>query len=268
VLDSTNSYLVDQARSGAPEGLVAVADYQTAGRGRMGRRWEAPQGANLLASVLLRPSLAPSELHLLTIVAALAAADACAETARVQAGLKWPNDLLVGERKLAGVLAESVPGEPSPEESSPEESSRRVARGETMRRAVVLGLGLNVHWPPPDTEADFSSVPRELAATATSLRRESPEAARERDLQPAVVLDAFLRRLDARLDELADSGGRARQASEYRARCTTVGREVRVSLQQQTLRGRALDVTEEGHLVVDTGEGLRTIMAGDVEHVD
>src|SRR4051812_27340870 len=109
--------------AGAPEGLAAVADHQTAGRGRLGRAWVAPPGASLLLSVLFRPDLAPERLHLTTAAVALAAAEACEAVAGVLPVLKWPNDLLVGDRKLAGVLAES------------------------RLPAVVVGIGLNVNWP-------------------------------------------------------------------------------------------------------------------------
>ncbi len=122
-VDSTNRWALDMARQGAPEGLVAVADHQTAGRGRLGRRWEAPPGTCLLTSILLRPRhLPPARRHLVTAAVALAGADACAQVAGVAAELKWPNDLLVDDRKLAGVLAEG--------------------EGD----AVVAGIGINVTW--------------------------------------------------------------------------------------------------------------------------
>src|SRR5665213_2646554 len=129
-LDSTNRYLLDEARAGAPGGLVAVADHQTAGRGRLGRRWEAPAGANLLMSVLLRPDLPVEELHLSTVAMALATRSACsaATAGAVIPVLKWPNDVMVGEGKLAGILAETVPDAPG-------------------SRAVVVGMGLHVAWP-------------------------------------------------------------------------------------------------------------------------
>lgn len=126
-VDSTNRAALHLARSGASEGLVVVADRQTAGRGRRGRTWEAAARSSLLVSVLLRPELSPERLHLAAAVAALAASDACAAGAGFRPGLKWPNDLVVGDRKLAGVLAE-VEGD-----------------------AVVVGVGLNVAasapWP-------------------------------------------------------------------------------------------------------------------------
>ena len=124
-LDSTNRWVLDQARAGASAGLVAIADHQTAGRGRLGRTWEAPPAENLLMSVLLRPDLPPERLHLVTAAVALAGVEAAWVVAGVEATLKWPNDVVVGDAKLAGVLAES---------SLP---------------AVVVGIGLNVGWAPP-----------------------------------------------------------------------------------------------------------------------
>lgn len=126
-VDSTNRVALDLARDGAPEGVVVVARSQAAGRGRRGRRWESAPGASLLVSVLLRPGLAADRLHLAVAVAALSAADACVSAAGFRPRVKWPNDLVVGDRKLAGVLAE------------------------VLGDAVVVGVGLNVSaaapWP-------------------------------------------------------------------------------------------------------------------------
>jgi BirA family biotin operon repressor/biotin-[acetyl-CoA-carboxylase] ligase len=118
-VDSTNRLAADLARGGAPDGVVVGADHQTAGRGRRGRTWESQPGAALLVSVVLRPSP-----PLVTLAAGLAAADACQATAGVRADLKWPNDILVGEAKVGGILAELV--------------------GD----AAVVGLGLNLGWAP------------------------------------------------------------------------------------------------------------------------
>ena len=105
---STNADALAAARAGAPEGLVIMADHQTAGRGRLGRSWEDEPGDSLIVSVLLRPPLAPTQLHRLTQAVALAAKDACSSVGGFRPDLKWPNDLVVGERKLAGILAESI----------------------------------------------------------------------------------------------------------------------------------------------------------------
>jgi BirA family biotin operon repressor/biotin-[acetyl-CoA-carboxylase] ligase len=129
-IDSTNTYLLAEAKGGAPEGVVAIADYQRAGRGRLGRTWTAAPGASLLASILLRPSgLAADRRHLLTSAVGLAALSAVESVAGLVAELKWPNDLLLGDRKLAGILAE--------------------AEGD----AVVVGLGVNVTSAPPGAAA-------------------------------------------------------------------------------------------------------------------
>jgi BirA family biotin operon repressor/biotin-[acetyl-CoA-carboxylase] ligase len=162
--DSTNRYLLDEARSGAPDGLVVVADHQQAGRGRLGRTWTAPPGASLLVSVLLRPGLAPEERHVVVVAAAVAMAEAIAAMTGVVADLKWPNDLLVGDRKLAGILAE--------------------AAGD----AVVVGIGVNLDWP---------EIPEELVgiATACNLEGGNPVAREE-------LLAAFLARYEERLADL------------------------------------------------------------------
>ena len=230
-IGSTNSYLLERARLGDPEGLVAVADHQTAGRGRLDRRWESPPGANLLASVLLRPDCSPDDLHLCTAALSLAALDACAEVAGVQAQLKWPNDLLVGKAKVAGVLAEA-------------EFSGRAP-------AVVAGIGLNVAWPgPPD-------------AGGTCLDDLSDRAPLER----TVLLDRLLAALDRRRPLLDQAEGRRRLADEVRAHCATLGQEVLVVLPTEEFDGVAVAIDEAGRLLVDTGAGQRPVTAGDVVHV-
>src|SRR6266511_3226674 len=163
-LDSTNRYLLDEARAGAPDGLVAVADFQTAGRGRRGRDWVAPPGASLLASVLLRPALAPERAPVVTMACGVAMAEAIARVAGFTPGLKWPNDLVVNDRKLVGILAE--------------------ADG----RAIVVGAGVNVEW---------HEFPPELAETATACNLEAGHPVDRREL-----LNAFLAELDRRYMDL------------------------------------------------------------------
>jgi BirA family biotin operon repressor/biotin-[acetyl-CoA-carboxylase] ligase len=242
-IDSTNRYLLDQARAGAPDGVVAVADHQTAGRGRLGRRWEAPAGANLLVSVLLRPELAAALRHLAPAVVALAAAEAAEDVAGTVLGVKWPNDLLGSDgRKVAGVLAEGdlAPGE-----------------GGAGPPAVVVGIGVNVNWPAEDRD-----LPEDLVGTATSLRQLAGHPVDRWGL-----LDALLAALEPRLSDLGTVPGRARQAEDLRRRCTTLGTPVRIELAGSGFEGIAVDVTAEGHLVVDAGGELRTVVAGDVVHV-
>jgi BirA family biotin operon repressor/biotin-[acetyl-CoA-carboxylase] ligase len=229
-IDSTNAYLRREARGGAPEGTVAVAEYQSAGRGRMDRRWESLVGASLLTSVLFRPDFDPSELHLCTAAMALAAAEACWQVAGVGTVIKWPNDLLVGGAKLAGVLAE--------------------AEFESMSCAVVVGLGLNVGWPGPAGVG--GTCLDDLSATPV-----------DRD----ALLDALLDALSGRRALLDSAPGRREVAAELRRRCATLGQRVRVELAAGAVVGVAVEVDDAGHLVVQTATGLCTVSAGDVVHL-
>jgi BirA family transcriptional regulator, biotin operon repressor / biotin---[acetyl-CoA-carboxylase] ligase len=257
-IDSTNRYLADEARAGAPSGLVAVAQFQTAGRGRLERRWEAPPGANLLMSVLLRPTaLGTSDgagtvsPHGLTIAMALAAADACNELAGIDPGLKWPNDLVVSsdldnllpdhsksdshELKLAGILTEILGGKDG--------------------IALVIGIGLNIGWPPPEPPE-----PEMQGATSISRLIDQPP---DTDSVSGVLLDD----LDRRVSDLVLEGGAGRQAEEYRRRCVTLGRSVTVEEVSGSIAGNAVGLTEEGHLIVETPSGRREVTAGDVVHL-
>jgi BirA family biotin operon repressor/biotin-[acetyl-CoA-carboxylase] ligase len=232
-IDSTNTYVLDQARKGAGEGLVAVADHQTAGRGRLDRRWESPPGANLLASILLRPGCGADDLHLCSGALALAAADACGEVAAVDPVLKWPNDLLVGGSKLAGVLAEAE-------------------FDGTQLRGVVVGIGLNVAWPGP------------AEAGGTCLDDAGDMA---QPVDKAVLLDLLLEGLARRRPLLEDESGRRTLADEVRRRCATVGERVRVTVPNEELTGVASAIDDAGHLVVETAVGPRLVSAGDVVHL-
>jgi len=242
---STNADLLAAARAGAPAGSVLVADHQTAGRGRLGRAWVAPPGSSLLVSLLLRPSLAPAELHVLTRAVGVAAARACAALTGVTPALKWPNDLVVGARKLGGILAESVVTG-----SSGASGRDGPARDGGRVEAVVVGLGLNVAWPPP------AEVPAELRELVVDLRELGG-----RDVDRAVLLGALLAHLDE-LDRHPDELDPA-----YKGLLATLGREVRVHLPDGELDGVAVDVTAAGHLVVEAAGERREISAGDVVHL-
>jgi BirA family biotin operon repressor/biotin-[acetyl-CoA-carboxylase] ligase len=228
---STNDDLAVAARQGAPDRTVLVTDHQTAGRGRLGRRWEAPPGANLLVSVLVRPASATATagLHGATQAMALAARQACADVAGFTPVLKWPNDLLVDDRKLAGILAEAAA------------DGGRVA-------AVVVGMGLNVGWPEEPT-ADAVSA----AAVAG------------RPVDRDALLAAVLRHLDERLAQWEHDPDALRH--DYRAALGTIGRQVRVETPSAVLEGVAVDVRPGGELVVDSGGTRHEIGVGDVIHL-
>jgi BirA family biotin operon repressor/biotin-[acetyl-CoA-carboxylase] ligase len=232
-IDSTNTYLREQARLGAPDGTVAVAEHQTAGRGRLDRRWEAPPGASLLLSVLLRPSLDPPQLHLCTAAVAMAAAQACHKVAGVDVRLKWPNDLVVGDAKLAGVLAEA------------EFDAQSV-------RSVVVGIGVNLAWPGPEGVG---------GTCLDDLRGSGPAVDREQ------LLGAVLAALGRRRPLLDDPAGRSQLAAELRERCATLGADVRVELPGAEIVGVASGIDDAGHLIVQTAEGTQVVAAGDVVHL-
>ncbi len=241
-VDSTNRVAADLVRAGAGEGLVVVADHQTAGRGRRGRSWEAPPASSLLVSVVLRPSvdhaLGPcgpvsgAPAHLVTVACALAAAEACADVAGFAPGLKWPNDLVVGERKLGGVLAEvPLPG------------------------LAVVGLGLNVRWPGP--------MPAHLQPIVVTA-----ESVAGRPLDTRELLDAYLVRLETRCGDLADAAAVVAMMSDYRRRCVTLGRDVRIELPGgRSWAGAATEVHDDGSLEVSCDAGSRRVTAGDVVHL-
>lgn len=252
---STNTDVMELARQGEPEGVVLVADHQTAGRGRAGRTWTAPPGASLLCTILLRPPAPVAPLA--TFALAVAASEAVEQVAGFRPGLKWPNDLVVEDtdaagdvrtRKLAGILAEA--------EWSP---GSHIAAGYRPpaaheRATVAAGIGLNVAWP--------DVVPDDLADIAVAINHVS-EARPDRD----EVLDALLDRLAVHYAVLVD-GGVEQVLDAWRARATTLGRRVRIDLGADDLVGTAVDVTADGHLVVEPLEGgRRTIAVGDVVHL-
>ena len=211
---STNADAAAAARDGAPEGTVIVAEHQTAGRGRLDRTWEAPSGSGLVMSVLVRPTgLDPSLWPWIPLMTGVAVADAVRD-AGLESSLKWPNDVEIDGRKLAGILVERVETADGP--------------------AAVIGIGINVAM-----TSDQLPVP-----TATSLSLEGSSAARDDVL--AGVLDAL-----ARYYELLH-GDFAALRDGYLAMCGTVGATVRVSLPDEvTLVGAATDVDEHGRLIVD-----------------
>jgi BirA family transcriptional regulator, biotin operon repressor / biotin---[acetyl-CoA-carboxylase] ligase len=225
---STNRLVGDRARAGERPGLVVVAEHQTAGRGRLDRTWETPARVALTFSVLLRPDVPLGRWPWLPLLAGVACDEALAvSAATADVGLKWPNDVLVGGRKLGGILTELVETPTGP--------------------AAVLGIGLNVA-----TAAADLPVP-----TATSLAVEGYDVDRTDLLLD--LLDALARWLD----DWAGADGAARLRAAYQQRCATVGQQVRVDLPGgRVLDGTAELVDDHGRLVVD---GV-PVAAGDVVH--
>jgi BirA family biotin operon repressor/biotin-[acetyl-CoA-carboxylase] ligase len=224
---STNAVVADRAREGAPAWTVVVTEHQTAGRGRLDRSWETPDRAALTFSILLRPEAPGSEWPWLPLLTGVAVTGAL-QGVGVPVTLKWPNDVLIGGRKAAGILVERLDTPTGP--------------------VAVVGIGLNVHQ-----RQDELPVP-----TATSVELATGSAPDRTDL-----LLAILERLRAQYDAWSSGGGSALRAA-YLSACETVGQHVRVALPgDEALVGAASDVDEAGRLVV----AGRPVAAGDVVHV-
>ena len=234
-LGSTNAVVADLARSGAGEGLVLVTEHQTAGRGRLGRSWVTPPRAALTFSVLLRPDVPAERWPWLPLLAGLAVAETLKRTAEVEAVLKWPNDVLVADRKVAGILAERVDS--------------------SAAAAAVVGIGLNV-----TQRRDELPVPE-----ATSVALEEA-AVTDR----SVLLRALLRMLEALYAQWRREDGNPASGlgDAYRQLCATLGRPVRVETAGgQRFEGLATDVDADGRLVVETDGAVARLTAGDVVHL-
>ena len=243
---STNDDLVARAAGPADDGLVLAADHQSAGRGRLDRRWQAPAGTNLIFSTLLRPewladpdSGGPDRRGLVTSALAVSVVEVL-EALGLDTAVKWPNDVLLsGEHpgKVAGILAELVTGE---------------------RPAIVMGLGLNVGWPPPESAISGEPVP----LGATSLARAGLAVHRWWVLVDVLV--AF----DRQLADLDRPDGPERLRRDHLAVSATVGHRVSVERPSGNLVGEAVDLSADGALVVesDGGEPVE-VHAGDVTHL-
>lgn len=231
-VDSTNEEAKRQAQCGAPDGSVFLAEQQTGGKGRLGRIWESPAGTGIWFSVLLRPSLVPSEISSITLLAGIAVCRGIRSTTGCAAKLKWPNDVVIGSRKVCGILTEMA---------------AEIERVEY----VVLGIGINVN-----TEA----FPAELAEKATSLRIEAGSA-----FPRAAILRAVLEELESLL--LGAKTGCAFQEilDEYKSLCVSLNRRVGFFWNGVRQTGMAVDVSSSGELIVERDGGGRVpINAGEV----
>ncbi len=234
-MDSTNAAAERAAQAGAPEGTCIVAQTQTAGRGRLGRRWHSPRGG-LWLSVVLRPRAACASANpgMLSIVAGVAAAEAIRATTSLPARVKWPNDVIVAGRKVCGVLVEGR------------------WRGSALEW-VVVGIGINVC-------VDLGGLPPEVRANAGTLLAPSDPAA------PFVLeslLACLLSRLEAAYHDFL-SGGFSGILERARQHCSTLGQRVVVTGRGAPIEGLALDIGPDGALVVRTAFGDVRVSSGEV----
>jgi len=230
---STNDVIEKLAHDGAQEGVVVFAESQTRGRGRLGRKWISPARKGLWFSVLLRPNLRPQESTQLTVAAATALSRAIQAQTGVSAEIKWPNDILVRGRKVAGILTEL---------------SAELGRV----KHVILGIGVDAN----QTAREF---PADLRKLATSLRIETGEP-----VDRAALATATLRELDADYARVCH-GDFAAVADEWEDRCSTLGRNVTIHIGGRTVKGCAESLDADGALLLRTQHGLlERITGGDV----
>jgi BirA family transcriptional regulator, biotin operon repressor / biotin---[acetyl-CoA-carboxylase] ligase len=232
-LDSTNSHARRLAEQRAQEGEVVIAESQTHGRGRLGRRWVSPPYVNLYLSVILRPTLPPIDAPQITLMAAVALADALAAFIPVLPAIKWPNDILAGGKKVAGVLTESA------------------CHGERID-FVILGIGVNINYPvesmPDAIQKRATSM---ISFTGTNVSRES-------------VVRRLIQDLDRCYGELEELGFQT-VAPRWEARFELRGKKVRVEMTDRIIIGTARGIDRDGALLVEDGRGeVQRVVAGDV----
>lgn len=231
--DSTNDRLKVLAREGAPHGTAILAGYQTAGHGRRGRTFQSPDGMGIYLSILLRPECAPEDLMHLTCAAGLAMCDAMERSVGVCPGIKWTNDLVLGSRKLGGILTElgfSPQGKLS---------------------YAIVGIGINCRQ-------SLDDFPEEIREIATSL-----SAATGKQVECAPVAAAMLNALWLMAENLLS--GREGILARYREKCITIGREISILSPTSVRYGKALDVDDNGALLVAFRDGsIEAVNAGEV----
>jgi BirA family biotin operon repressor/biotin-[acetyl-CoA-carboxylase] ligase len=233
-LPSTNNEAARLAALGYDEGLAVVAEEQTAGRGRMQRSWVSPMGAGLYCSVLLRPKFSAYRWPLITFVAALSVSDALWEACELKTDIKWPNDLLAGERKICGILAEVIETDEG--------------------RAVILGMGVNV------TREAF---PEDLSSLAISV-----DEATGRENERSTILHFLLKGLARWYPLLEEVDGREKIIAEWMSRSSYAeGKTVNVLNGDETLTGITRGLAPDGALRLETNNGIVMVRAGDVSRV-
>lgn len=232
-IESTNLEAKSLAVDGAPEGTVVIAETQTAGRGRLGRRWLSPAGKGLLFSVVLRPAIPMADAHLLTLVAAVATAEAVEDQAGLDVSIKWPNDLFLGDRKVGGILLE-VSGEQDEVDW------------------IVVGIGINVN-------TEYAELPVPLRRSAVSLKMAGGAAVDRSELLARILL-ALEAHYVAAVREGFD-----RALSGFRSRDYLRARTVSVCTREGSIVGEATGIDDRGALLVELPHRhVRRFHAGDV----
>ena len=235
-VDSTNLLAIEMAKQGAPEGTVVLAEQQLSGRGRGNRSWHSPAGVGVYCSIVLRPKMAPAKGQLITLVASVSIVKAIAHMTGLSPQVKWPNDILINDRKVAGILLES-----------------RVS-GAQIGYAVI-GFGINVN-------NDSADLPEDIGAKASSLLLEL-----KKPVDRSTLVIEIFSELE-RIYDIFQHHDFSLILEQWRHYSSTLGQRVRIWQKDKATEGIALDLTEDGGLLLKLEEGRQVVVhAGDVEHL-
>lgn len=230
--DSTNIRAKQLGEEGAPHGTLAVADQQSAGRGRRGRAWESPKGCSIYMSILLRPDIAPSKAPMLTLVMALSVVQGLKECIDLEFQIKWPNDIVLHGKKLVGILTE-------------------MSTEIDYINHVVIGAGINVN---------MKELPKELGEKATSLRIETGEV-----IKRSPIIAAVMRKFEKNYSMFLELQNLEKMQDEYNSLLVNIEKEVRILSGKEEYNAYALGINENGELLVRRDDGtLEAVFAGEV----
>ena len=230
-IDSTNTKAKELAEQGSPSGTVVVADQQIAGKGRRGRSWDSPPGTGIFLTIMLKPDINPNNASMLTLVAALSVANSISDVTGLSAQIKWPNDIVIGGKKVCGILTEMS------------------AQFDYINH-IVVGIGINVH---------NESFPEEIAQVATSLYLESGVRYHRADL-----IEKILENFENYYERYLETEDLSQVRKEYEALLVNRYAPVRVLDPKEPFEGKAMGITDRGELIVDTWESRRLVSSGEV----
>jgi BirA family biotin operon repressor/biotin-[acetyl-CoA-carboxylase] ligase len=230
-IDSTNTKAKELAEQGYPSGTLVVSDQQIAGKGRRGRSWESPLGCGIFMTLMLKPDINPNNASMLTLVAALATAEAITDVTGADARIKWPNDIVIDGRKICGILTEMS------------------AQFDYISH-IVIGIGINVH---------NEQFPEEIRDTAGSLL-----LACGRRFHRAELIARFLERFEEDYAVFLRTENLEGLMKEYNALLVNANQQVRVLDPKEPFEGKAIGITKKGELIVDTWESRKLVSSGEV----
>jgi BirA family biotin operon repressor/biotin-[acetyl-CoA-carboxylase] ligase len=234
-VDSTNEVAKRLANEGAPEGTIVIAESQRSGRGRRGKKWLSPSGG-VWMTIILRPDIPPAKAPQLTLVTGVAVAETLDEECKLDVGIKWPNDILIGEKKVCGILTEAS--------ISPQ-----------GLEYVVVGVGI-------DLNVDVKTFPPELRNGATSLKQEL-----EKEIYSVKLVQRFLKNFETLYNDFK-TGNFPKILKEWRKLSKTIGLNVEVHKKGKVVRGEAVGITNEGVLILEMDDGsLRKVISGECMHL-